>query len=84
MVDTVLMIGAFLAAFYALTFARWLKQGGNKQGAYVVFLNEQRNQHNPTRISERHLFVRLLCLQERQQPGSPVEPFRLHRSDSRR
>jgi uncharacterized membrane protein len=38
MVDTVLMIGAFLAAFYALTFARWLKQGGNKQGAYVVFV----------------------------------------------
>lgn len=37
MVDSILMLGSFTAAFYALTFARWLKQGGNKQGAYVVF-----------------------------------------------
>lgn len=37
MVDIILLVGSFIAAFYALTFARWLKQGGNKQGAYVVF-----------------------------------------------
>jgi hypothetical protein len=36
-VDIILLLGSFTAAFYALTFARWLKQGGNKQGAYVVF-----------------------------------------------
>ncbi|TCL39448.1 hypothetical protein EV210_102364 [Anaerospora hongkongensis] len=37
MFDIILLLSSFVAAFYALTFARWLMQEGNKQGGYVVF-----------------------------------------------
>ena len=37
MLDMILMLASLVAAFYALTFARWLMQEGNKQGGYVVF-----------------------------------------------
>lgn len=37
MFDMLLLLASLVTAFYALTFARWLKQEGNKQGAYVVF-----------------------------------------------
>ncbi len=37
MLDMILMLASLVTAFYALTFARWLMQEGNKQGGYVVF-----------------------------------------------
>ena len=37
MFDIILLLTSIVTAFHALTFARWLKQEGNKQGAYVVF-----------------------------------------------
>lgn len=38
MFDMILLLATFATAFYALTFARWLLQEGNKQGGYVVFI----------------------------------------------
>lgn len=37
MFDIILLLASIATAFYALTFARWLMQEDNKQGAYIVF-----------------------------------------------
>ncbi len=38
MSEYIYVIGALLAGFHALTYARWLRLNGNKTGAYGVLI----------------------------------------------